>query len=599
MNISREWLQTYFEKELPNAATLAEALTFHAFEIESVENNILDVKVTPNRGHDCLSHRGIAKELSAILDIPLKQDPLREAVELKPTADAVFVSVEDSKLCQRYIAGYIRGIKVGPSPEWLRKRLEAIGQKSINNVVDATNYMMFDLGQPLHAFDAGELKNKDSRFKIEVRAAKKGENMVALDDKEYKLEPNNLVIADANAGAAIGIAGVKGGKPSGVSEETKDIILESANFNGVSVRKTAQALKLRTDASERFQQVLSPELAAYGMRAAAELIVKLTCPEQSRRAGGELIGFTDEYPSPQTSTQISVSAAKINQIIGTKLSENDMADVFARLDLPFENNKGVFTIHVPFERLDLVIPEDIAEEVGRIVGYDQVPSVELSLFPKKPGVNKNFYWSERIREDLMADGYSEVYTSVFRESGEREVLNKVGGERPFLRSNLTDGLSEALEKNIRSKELLGISEVRLFEIGVAWRGGKEDVLVGVASEKGGISEKPLSEMAEKLPEGTSYEPLPTSPAERYQSFSRYPYIVRDVALWVSGGTEADEAGELLVRSEKFDEFKKGDKISYAFRLVFQSFDRTLIDDDANSRMESVYAALKSKGFEIR
>jgi len=599
MNISREWLQIYFEKELPNAATLAEALTFHAFEIESVENNILDVKVTPNRGHDCLSHRGIAKELSAILDIPLKQDPLHEAIELKPIADSVVVSIENPELCPRYIAGYVRGITVEPSPEWLKKRLEAIGQKSINNVVDATNYVMFDLGQPLHAFDAGELKNQDSRFKIEVRAAKKGENMVALDDKEYALQPNNLVIADANAGAAIGIAGVKGGKPSGVSEETKDIILESANFNGVSVRKTAQALKLRTDASERFQQVLSPELAAYGMRAAAELIVKLT--------GGELVGFTDEYPSPQTSTQISVSAAKINQIIGTKLSENDMADVFARLGLPFENNKGVFTIHVPFERLGLVIPEDIAEEVGRIVGYDQVPSVELSLFPKKPGVNKNFYWSERIREDLIADGYSEVYTSVFRESGEREVLNKVGGERPFLRSNLTDGLSEALEKNIRSKELLGISEVRLFEIGVAWRGGKEGVLVGVASEKGGISEKPLSEMAEKLPEGTSYEPLPTSPAERYQSFSRYPYIVRDVALWVPGGTEADEvlhiiranAGELLVRSEKFDEFKKGDKISYAFRLVFQSFDRTLTDDDANSRMESVYAALKSKGFEIR
>src|SRR3989344_5589639 len=385
MRISREWLQTYFDKELPKAEALAEALTFHAFEIESVENNILDVKVTPNRGHDCLSHRGIAKELSAILDIPLKRDPLRGAMELKPTADSVMVSIENPELCPRYIAGYVRGITVGPSPEWLMKRLEAIGQKSINNVVDATNYVMFDLGQPLHAFDAGELKNKDSRFKIEVRAAKKGENMVALDDKEYKLEPNNLVIADANAGAAIGIAGVKGGKPSGVSEETKDIILESANFNGVSVRKTAQALKLRTDASERFQQVLSPELAAYGMRAAAELIVKLTW--------GELVGFTDEYPSPQTSTQISVSAAKINQIIGTKLSENDMADVFARLGLPFENNKGVFTIHVPFERLGLVIPEDIAEEVGRIVGYDQVPSVELSLFPKKPGVNKNFYWS--------------------------------------------------------------------------------------------------------------------------------------------------------------------------------------------------------------
>src|SRR3989344_451964 len=323
MRISREWLQTYFDKELPKAEALAEALTFHAFEIESVENNILDVKVTPNRGHDCLSHRGIAKELSAILDIPLKRDPLRGAMELKPTADSVMVSIENPELCPRYIAGYVRGITVGPSPEWLKKRLEAIGQKSINNVVDATNYVMFDLGQPLHAFDAGELKNKDSRFKIEVRAAKKGENMVTLDDKEYKLEPNNLVIADANAGAAIGIAGVKGGKPSGVSEETTNIILESANFDGVSVRKTAQALKLRTDASERFQQVISPELAAFGIRAAVDLIIEL--------AGGERVGFVDEYPSPLPSAEITVYSQKVNDVLGRSLAESDMADVCPRL----------------------------------------------------------------------------------------------------------------------------------------------------------------------------------------------------------------------------------------------------------------------------
>src|SRR3989344_3605627 len=597
MRISREWLQTYFDKELPKAEALAEALTFHAFEIESVENNILDVKVTPNRGHDCLSHRGIAKELSAILDIPLKRDPLRGAMELKPTADSVMVSIENPELCPRYIAGYVRGVNVGPSPEWLKKRLEAIGQKSINNVVDATNYVMFDLGQPLHAFDAGELKNKDSRFKIEVRAAKKGENMVALDDKEYKLEPNNLVIA--NAGAAIGIAGVKGGKPSGVREETKDIILESANFDGVSVRKTAQALKLRTDASERFQQVLSPELAAYGMRAAAELIVKLT--------GGELVGFTDEYPSLLPSAEIIVSASKVNDVLGRSLAKSDMADVLAHLDFPFKAAQGTFTIQVPFERLDLSIPEDIAEEIGRIIGDDKIPSAELSVFSDKPPVNRNFFWSERIREDLMSDGYSEIHTSVFRESGEREVLNKVGGERPYLRVNLTDGLSEALERNVRNKELLGIPEVRLFEIGSVWRKGKEELCIGVASEKGGVSEKLLSDMAENIPEGISYEALPLSSAGRYSSFSRYPYIVRDIALWVPGEQEPKEvedmirgaAGELLQRIDLFDRFEKNGKVSLAFRLVFQSFDRTLTDEDANQRMESVYEALKSRGFEIR
>ena len=599
MRISREWLQTYFDKELPTAEALAEALTFHAFEIESVENNILDVKVTPNRGHDCLSHRGIAKELSAILDIPLKQDPLRGKAELTPTTDSVAVSIEEPKLCRRYIAGHIRGVNVGPSPEWLRKRLEAIGQRSINNIVDATNYVMFGLGQPLHAFDAGELKKGKNGYAIAVRTAKKGEKMTTLDGEAHTFNDSTLLITDANTKKPIGIAGVKGGKEAGVNEKTTEIILESANFDGVSVRRSAQAQKLRTDASERFQQVISPELAAYGIRAAADLIIEL--------AGGELVGFADEYPSLLPSAEIIISASKVNDVLGRSLAKSDMADVLARLDFPFKAAQGTFTIQVPFERLDLSIPEDIAEEIGRIIGYDKIPSAELSVFSDKPPVNRNFFWSERIREDLMSDGYSEIHTSVFRESGEREVLNKVGGERPYLRANLTDGLSEALERNVRNKELLGIPEVRLFEIGSVWRNGKEELCVGVASEKGGVSEKLLSGMAEELPKGTSYESLPTSPAERYQSFSRYPYIVRDVALWVPEGTKADEvlgiiranAGELLVRSEKFDEFKKGDKISYAFRLVFQSFDRTLTDEDANQRMDSVYEALKSRGFEVR
>src|SRR3989344_4990929 len=599
MKISRNWLQTYFEKELPEADVLSDALTFHAFEIESVENDILDVKVTPNRGHDALSHRGIAKELSAILTLPLKQDPLRGKAELTPTTDSVAVTIEEPKLCRRYIAGHIRGVNVGPSPEWLRKRLEAIGQRSINNIVDATNYVMFGLGQPLHAFDAGELKKGKNGYAIAVRTAKKGEKMTTLDGEAHTFNDSTLLITDANTKKPIGIAGVKGGKEAGVNEKTTEIILESANFDGVSVRRSAQAQKLRTDASERFQQVISPELAAYGIRAAADLIIEL--------AGGELVGFADEYPPLLPSAEIIISASKVNDVLGRSLAKSDMADVLARLDFPFKAAQGTFTIQVPFERLDLSIPEDIAEEIGRIIGYDKIPSAELSAFPDRPPVNRNFFWSERIREDLMSDGYSEVYTSVFRESGEREVLNKVGGERPYLRANLTDGLSEALERNVRNKELLGISEVRLFEIGSVWRNGKEELCVGVASEKGGVSEKLLSGMAEGIPKGTSYDSLPTSPAERYQSFSRYPYIVRDVALWVLGGTETDEvlhiiranAGELLVRSEKFDEFKKGDKISYAFRLVFQSFDRTLTDEDANQRMESVYAALKSKGFEIR
>ena len=605
MKTSRQWLQSFFDKELPDAQMLADALTFHAFEIESVKGDVLDVKVTPNRGHDCLSHRGIAKELSAILNIPLTHDSLRGMIELELAADtaSVYISIENPELCRRYIAGYIKSVKVGPSPDWLRERLEAIGQKSINNVVDATNYVMFDLGQPLHAFDASKLRNKgkkgESEFGIRVRKAKKGEKMTALDEKEYKLSDSMLVIVDAHTDAAIGIAGVKGGKPAGITEETEDIIIESANFDGVSVRRTASALKLRTDASEHFQQVISPELAIYGMRAAADLIVKV--------AGGEIVRFTDEYPNLQKPWSVSVSVSKINQILGTTLREQDVADTFTRLDLPFDPPAGgegeEFLVHVPFERLDLTIPEDLVEEVGRIAGYDKIPSTELSQFPRKPEINKNFYAAERVREEMVAKGHSEVYTSVFADKGERAVLNKVGGERPYLRSNLVDGLTEALQKNITNKDLLGVKEVKLFEIGTVWQKDEEKTVFATIGEK----EKGKENALKPAGGATDYEDLPLSTTERYQPFSKYPYIVRDVALWVPSDTGSDavlalireHAGELLVRVELFDRFEKDGKTSFAFRLVFQSFDRTLTDEDANQRMESVYSALKSKGFEVR
>ncbi len=595
MKVSREWLQTYFEKPLPDAQTLADALTFHAFEIESVEGDVLDVKVTPNRGHDCLSHRGIAKELSAILDISIKGDPLRSLAVLEPKTDAVQVEIAEPALCSRYIAGYIRGVKVGPSPEWLRASLEAIGQRSINNVVDATNYVMFGLGQPLHAFDAAQLSKKNERYAIAVRTAHAGEAMLALDDKVYELSPSDLVISDANADVAIGIAGVKGGKPASISEATTDIIIESANFDGVSTRKTAQTLKLRTDASSRFEQVISPELAGYGMCAVVDLIVQL--------AGGEVVGFADQYPHAQDARQVSVSLQKINDALGTKFGAADVADVFKRLDISHIQEGEVFTVTPPFERLDLVIPEDLVEEVARIVGYDKIPGVELLASPKKPAINPNFYESEKVRAELTAKGYSEVFTSVFAEKGERLVANKVDGVRPYLRANLTDGLKDAFEKNSRNKDLLGLKNVQIFEIGTVWKDGKETVVLGTA-DKDGIREIP-PDIQEATPLG--YEDLPLSYTERYQAFSRYPFIVRDIALWTPAGTEPEEvlavirtqAGELLMRSELFDRFEKGDKLSLAFRLVFQSFEKTLTDAEANAVMENIYTAVKARDWDVR
>lgn len=601
MKISRAWLQTFFDAELPDAAALSDALTFHAFEIESAEksgsDDILDVKITANRGHDCLSHRGIARELSAILNIPLKDDPLRAPISLDPKTPLVAIDIRVPGLCSRYAACYVTGVKVGPSPEWLRTQLESIGQRSINNVVDATNYVMFHLGQPLHAFDAGQLAKKEQdagQYAIAVRNAHAGEKMVALDDKSYELDENMLVIADAHSDEAIGIAGVKGGRPAAITEATKDIIIESANFDGASVRKTAQALKLRTDASSRFEQVLSPELATYGMAAVVRLILEL--------AGGSLAGYGDVYPKKQEIAPVSVSIEQVNQVLGTSFSGADIEDVFARLGLPFAKSGESYAVTPPFERLDLVIPEDLVEEVGRIRGYDAVPEKALSPLSAAPAVNPRFAGEEATRERLMQEGFSEVITSVFTEHGERQVLNKVGGERPFLRATIVDGIRDALARNVRLKDLLGLAEVRLFEIGTVWREGKEILVVASAAEGGEPAESALENA-----DVPHYDELPASGARQYQPFSKYPFIVRDIAMWTPKDTKPEDiesrirgiAGELAVRISCFDRFEKNDRVSFAFRIVFQSFEKTLTDAEVNAIMERVHADAASAGFEVR
>lgn len=604
MKISRAWLQKYFNAPLPEAQALTDALTFHAFEIESVEklgeDDILDVKVTPNRGHDCLSHRSIAKELAAILDLPITGDPFRSPASLEPHTEAISVTLRESALSPRYIACLMTGVAVGPSPEWLRKALEAMGQRSINNVVDATNYVMFDLGQPLHAFDAGKLAAPEGTYSILVRPARAGEAFLALDGREYSLTSADLVVADGNGGGEdgvpVGIAGVKGGMASGVDEATAAILIEAANFDGVSVRRTAASLKLRTDASARFEQGISPEIPAYGMRAVADLIATI--------AGGTIAGFADAYPHAPEPRRVSVSLSQINGVLGTSVPAADVAAVFHRLDLPHAQSGEDFSVSVPFERLDIGIPEDLVEEAGRIIGYDKVPLAELPPVSRPPAVDARWNAAERMREALLERGYSEVYTSSFAESGERVVANKIDGVRPCLRASLLPGLAEALARNARAKDFLGVSEVKIFEIGVVWRGGEEMLVAGTAGEKEEAKEEPIVPVAAER-----YGSLPVSQAERYRPFSRYPFIVRDIALWTPDGTNPSdvlaliraEAGSLLVRSEKFDEYRneKTGKISYAFRLVFQSFEKTLTDPEANAQMEKVTTAVKSRGWEVR
>ncbi|MDE2071330.1 MAG: C40 family peptidase [Patescibacteria group bacterium] len=739
MKVYYPWLNNYLNGKLPGVEATARAINEHAFEVEGVEGEVIDIKVTPNRGHDCLGHRGIAKELSAILQLPLNKenDPFNYKIDFSKQATGVSVAIADSELCRRYIAGYIKGVKVGPSPDWLKASLEAIGQRPINNVVDATNLVMFNLGQPMHAFDAKKLGS----LALGVRLAHQGEAMVALDQKSYTLSPSMLVITAGDA--PIGIAGVKGGLPAAIDESTTDIVLESANFAGAVVRKAAQALKLRTDASTRFEQELSPELCGYAMQQAVNVILSI--------AGGTLEGFVDKYPGRSDWVyKVGVSTQQINSVLGLTLSDADVEDVFKRFgwaykqvkspaqhvveaapslvgatykydsgirtdapktfscssltnylyvqagiampslsvdqfvwgqpieekdaqpgDLVFSNSdvgkiryesvqylrgtkvpQGVdhvglylgggkvihatkaksgvviediknsssfktivgwrrvweaqtphFVIDIPFERLDLRITEDLIEEVARMVGYEKIPGTPLPSASQPPAINPMFAAAQQARAQLITQGYSEIYTAVFADAGEVEVLNKVGGERPYLRTSLVPGLVEALGRNVRTKELLGLKEIKLFEVGAVWKGGGERTVLGTAVEGGKIEEhelKPVAgeryDISYRTPEGVQYKP-----------FSKFPYIVRDIAMWVPAGTDEAAvardiqtlAGEWAQTISQFDRFEKAGRVSVAYHVVFQSFERTLTEAEVNAVMEKVSAALKQKGFEIR
>jgi len=605
MKVSLKWLQKYSDAPLPDATTIADAYTFHAFEIEESKGDLMDVKVLPNRAADCLSHRGLAKELSAILDIPFKDDPLRAPLPEFSKTDALIVTIEDPKKCSRYMGALVKGVKVGPSPAWLIEALEAVGQRSINNIVDATNYVMLNIGQPLHAFDAKKLVQKDGTYAINVRGAKEGEKITTLGGEEFTLHPNVLLITDKNADAAIGIAGVKGGKAAEVTTETTDLILESANFDGTSVRRATQALKLFTDASVRFQNRPSPELVAYGMRDVLALITEI--------AGGEVVSIVDEYPTPTApQSAVSVSLAKVNGLLGSNFSREEVENVFKRLALPYMVVNDTFTVTPPFERTDLIIPEDLVEEVGRIIGYDKIPATELSPIAGTPD-QARFHGIERMKDQLVEQGFTEVSTQSFASKGDITLSNPLDKKMPALRTSLTENLQEALtQAKYHAPLVLAPNEKpKLFEVGTVFPKEGEYLELRMTErvpEWGDKADVVDNLSVAKLEDyGKDYAPVYYE-LGAYKPFSVYPFIVRDIALWAEGAEQSEasiekiireNASGLLVRLDQFDRFEKEGRVSYAFRLVFESMERTLTDEEVNSLMAQVSEALTKAGFEVR
>ncbi len=592
MKVSLKWLQTYFDQPLPDAAKIDDAFTFHSFEIDERAGDLMDVKVLPNRSADCLSHRGIAKDLSAILDVPLKSDPLRDPLPSFPRADALTVAIEDETKCLRYMGALVKGVKIGPSPAWLKEALEAVGQRSINNVVDATNYVMLNIGQPLHAFDAAKLVEKDGSYAIGVRAAKEGEKITTLSGDEYALTPNIQLITDAHADQPLALAGVKGGKAAELSSDTTELIVESANFDGTTTRRAAQALKLFTDASLRFQNRPSPELVAYGMRDVLTLITDI--------AGGEVTSVVDVYPSPSAVAPVSVPLARINGLLGASFSMEEVADAFRRLGLEARVEYDTFVVTPPFERTDVVIPEDLVEEVGRIIGYDKIPAVEL---PALGGAadQARFRGIERVKDFLTERGFTEISTQSFASRGDVVLANPLDKTMPALRTSLDDTMQAALAqaKQYAPLVLAPGQKPKLFEIGTVFTKSGERLAVKTS--------EPVADLPE-MEDAPDYEPVRYE-LGAYRPFSLYPFMTRDVSMWLSDSDEArgtvlkifaEQGSELLQQVQLVDQFtNKEGRQSLAFRLIFQAFDRTLTDGEVNQIMEKIAASLTAAGYEVR
>ena len=734
MKIPYSVLQSFFEKKLPTPTEMYDIFTFGLCEIESMDHietalgpdTVFDLKVLPDRSPYLLSWWGIAYETSALLGIPLKNStnlgtfgiPGYSTGDIKlPQAivdDSVKspkVLIEDQASCTGYISRMIQNIKGASSPSWLTSSLESVGQRSISPIVDLTNYVMFMTGQPLHAFDADLVKGP-----ITIRKAKEGEMMQTLDGKNVKLNPNLCVVADREN--ILNLAGVKGGKIPEITTKTENIILESAHFDSAYVRYASSKTGILTDASKRFENSVPEEQ----MEIAFNMFTSLFSFIAPNAKYGPLSGV---IPASKNMNVIPISVQNVSSVLGIPLTASLCIDALLKLGIVTKKDKE--GLHVsnelaeselmpdfyavpPYWRKDLMIEEDLVEEIGRIIGYENIPptlpsitksisSAETSEKIKTVSVSSDFYYAEKIRETLTNNGFSEVITYTLGKDGYFETAKPLAEDKAKIRQSLLPNFKKSLEMNLKNSDFLEVDEVRQFEIGRVFTKDSEElrIAIGVAFPKKIKGKTPadriidaynklssevkvdlvgakqvdscvkenakskvepskisvqnpasLKELADAvmtqgllawaefvLPAGLlSVESVDVNNGlnilaglneeyknKKYKKISPYPYAVRDIAVFVksddpSATKESLEslirsvAGNYLVSLRLFDvyvqpasvnssESTNTGKTSYAFRLIFQAQDKTLVEEDIVKPMEAVYSALKDKGYEIR
>jgi phenylalanyl-tRNA synthetase beta chain len=447
--------------------TAAREISLRGFEVAGVEHGqepVIDFEITANRP-DCLSHLGLAREASAIWGIPaqLEISHIPEPGSGAPESGdqgSIDVQIQAPDLCPRYCAR-VFAVKIGPSPDWLRARLEAAGVRPINNVVDVTNYVMLEIGQPMHAFDLDRL----ALNRIVVRRAVAGETLRTLDGIDRKLDEDMLVIADAERAIAIG--GVMGGANTEVSAATKLIVLESAYFEPTSVRRTSKRLGLKTEASIRFERGGDIDLPPSGIARAAELFLRIG-------AGAPVSPTIDRYPLPRQRRMIELRSSRIARLLGQEVPEADVPRFLRPLgfDVARSANPDAWSVTVPTFRVDVTREEDLIEEVGRHFGFDRLPvrfpPLITAQAPPDPGIARD----RLIRQSLTASGFSEAMTFAFIErqaalpfcepgSEPTAILNPLSEKFAVLRPSLLPGLIDACAHNRRR----GRKDVQLFEVG--------------------------------------------------------------------------------------------------------------------------------------
>jgi len=470
MKVVYNWLKEFVDATA-SPADLRARLSLAGVAVDSIEETaagpVLDAEVTANRP-DCLGHLGIAREVAAIYRLPLKplHPKLKESAE--KAADATRVDIAAPDLCGRFTARVLRGVKVQPSPDWLRQGLEAIGEKSINNVVDVTNYVMFELGHPLHAFDFDKLQE----HRIVVRRAKPGEKIRTLDGAERTLTKDMCVVADAVR--AVGIGGVMGGAETEISFSTRNVLIECAWFDPISIRRTSKALGLRSEASYRFERGADPEMAELASRRAAELIQKV--------AGGELLaGVVDVYPHRQPEKKIELSRKELLRVMGADVPDRDVEAILSALGfhpVRVDVNRGsdgsiaaVWECRQVSWRQDVTRGIDLIEEVARHYGYDKFP-------PRLPAAKLPAHRlphaeaQDRLRERIVALGYQEIVEIPIVDTQRNELFrpenlapavigNPLAEDASVMRSTGTVSMLRAIEWNLNH----GQRNLRLFEIG--------------------------------------------------------------------------------------------------------------------------------------